>query len=370
MKTIAESLNGIIRKEDTLARLGGDEFTIIMEELTRPQDALLLAEKILNVMKEPVRIDGLTLYISCSIGISLYNETVKDARDFLKYADTAMYRAKEQGRDNFQFYSSEMTELAYKHMTMKTSLRQAINNEEFVIYYQPQIDGLSNKLVGVEALIRWEHPTMGLLPPKDFIPLAEETGMIVEIDQWVIKTAMNQVALWYKAGLIPGVLALNISIPRLESNDFLQELKEQMSKHSFKPEWLELEVTEGQMIKEPERVIKKLDQVSDLGINISIDDFGTGYSSLSLLKRLPIHRLKIDRSFVKDVPRDAESVAIIKAIIALAKSLNLDLIAEGAETSVQKDFLIDNGCTTIQGFYYTPPVPTEEMQILLLREVW
>ncbi|MEA3434067.1 MAG: EAL domain-containing protein [Campylobacterota bacterium] len=370
LKTVAESLNGIIRKEDTLARLGGDEFTIIMEELTRPQDALLMAEKILKVMKKPVRIDGLTLYISCSIGISLYNKTVKDANDFLKYADTAMYRAKEKGRDNFQFYSSEMTELAYKHMTMKTSLRQAINNEEFVIYYQPQIDGLSNKLVGVEALIRWEHPTMGLLPPKDFIPLAEETGMIVEIDQWVIKTAMNQVSLWYQEGLIPGVLALNISIPRLESNDFLQGLKEQMNKHSFKSEWLELEVTEGQMIKEPERVIKKLDQVSDLGINISIDDFGTGYSSLSLLKRLPIHRLKIDRSFVKDVPRDTESVAIIKAIIALAKSLNLDLIAEGAETSVQKDFLIDNGCTTIQGFYYTPPVPTEEMHILLLQERW
>ena len=370
LKTVANNLNGIIRKEDTLARLGGDEFTIIMEELKRPEDALLLAEKILKVMKEPISINDYTLYISCSIGISLYDKTVKDAHDFLKYADTAMYIAKEKGRNNFQFYSSEMTELAYKHMTMKTSLRQAINNKEFVIHYQPQIDGLSNKLVGVEALIRWEHPTMGLLLPKDFIPLAEETGMIVEIDQWVIKTAMNQVSLWYKEGLMPGVLALNISIPRLESNDFLQGLKEHIKKYSFNPEWLELEVTEGQMIKEPERVIKKLDQVSDLGISISIDDFGTGYSSLSLLKRLPIHRLKIDRSFIKDIPKDAESVAIIKAIIALAKSLNLNLVAEGVETLMQKDFLTDNGCIIIQGYYYTHPVAAEEMKILLSREVW
>ncbi len=370
LKIIAKSLHGIIRKEDTLARLGGDEFTIIMEELTQPEDALLLAEKILKVMKKPIRVDGLTLYISCSIGISLYDKTVKDAQEFLKYADTAMYIAKEKGRNNFQFYSSKMTELAYEHMTMKTNLRQAINNEEFVIHYQPQIDGQNNTLLGVEALVRWKHPTMGLLLPEDFIPLAEETGMIVEIDQWVIKTAMNQVSVWYRDGLIPGVLALNISIPHLESDHFLQELQEDIQKYSFKPEWLELEVTEGQMIKEPEKVIKKLDQISDLDINISIDDFGTGYSSLSLLKRLPIHRLKIDRSFVKDIPHNAESVAIIKAIIALAKSLNLDLVAEGVETMVQKDFLIDNGCIIIQGYYYTRPVAAEEMQILLSREMW
>jgi len=370
LKTVAKSLDSILRQEDTLARLGGDEFTIIMEGLTRPEDALLLAEKILEVLKEPIKIDGHTLYISCSIGISVYNKTIKDAHNFLKYADTAMYAAKEKGCNNFQFYSSKMTELAYKHMTMKTNLRQAINNEEFVIHYQPQIDGHSNKLVGLEALVRWKHPTMGLLLPVDFIPLAEKTGMIIEIDQWVIKTAMHQVSLWYKEGLMPGVLALNISIPQLENNNFLQRLKEYIKRYSFKPEWLELEVTEGQMIKEPERVIEKLDQISDFGINISIDDFGTGYSSLSLLKRLPIHRLKIDRSFVKDVPQDAESVSIIKAIIALARSLNLDLVAEGVETSVQRDFLIDNGCVTIQGHYYTHPVPTEEMQILLSREIW
>lgn len=370
LKIVAKRLDSIIRQEDTLARLGGDEFTIIMEELTRPEDALLLAEKILEVLQEPIKIDSHTLYISCSIGISVYDKTIKDAHNFLKYADTAMYAAKEKGCNNFQFYSSKMTELAYKHMTMKTNLRQAINNEEFVIHYQPQIDGHSNKLVGLEALVRWKHPTMGLLLPKDFIPLAEETGMIIEIDQWVIKTAMNQVSLWYKEGLIPGVLALNISIPQLESNNFLQGLKEHIKKYSFKPEWLELEVTEGQMIKEPEEIIEKLDKISDLGINISIDDFGTGYSSLSLLKRLPIHRLKIDRSFVNDVPKDAESAAIIKAIIALAKSLNLDLVAEGVETLVQRDFLIDNGCVTIQGYYYTPPVPAEEMQILLSREIW
>jgi len=370
LKMAAKIFNGIIRKEDTLARLGGDEFTIIMEDLTRPEDALLLAEKILKVLKEPIEIEGHTLYISCSIGISVYDETIKDAHQFLKYADTAMYIAKEKGRNNFQFYSSKMTELAYEHMQMKTNLRQAINSEQFVLHYQPQIDGHSNKLLGLEALIRWEHPDKGLLLPVDFIPLAEETGMIIEIDQWMMKTAMNQISLWYKEGIVPGVLALNISIPLLESDIFLEALKEQMKRYSFKPEWLELEITEGQMIKEPKSIIKKLRQINDLGIRISIDDFGTGYSSLSLLKRLPIHRLKIDQSFIKDIPQDTESVAIIKAIIALANNLNLELVAEGVETLVQKDFLIKNGCNTIQGYYYTHPVTSKEMKVLLLRKVW
>ena len=370
LKIVAKRLEGIIRKEDTLARLSGDEFTVIMEELTQPEDASLLAEKILKVLEEPMHIDDYILYVSGSIGISLYPQDATDAQSLLKYADTAMYKAKEEGRNNFQFYSSEMTELALEHMVMKTSLRQAIDNEEFTIHYQPQISTSTNTLVGLEALVRWEHPIMGTLTPNTFIPLAEETGMIVEIDQWVMKTAMQQIAKWYGAGLKPGVLALNVSTNQLESTDFFPKIEENMKRYGFKSKWLELEITEGQMLKKPEEVIDKLEKINDLGIGISIDDFGTGYSSLSLLKRLPINRLKIDQSFIRDIPDDEEDVAIVRAILALAGSLKLDLIAEGVETLAQRDFLIDNGCINIQGNYYSPPVPTEEMKKILLKDNW
>ena len=370
LKLVSKRLEGIIRKEDTLARLSGDEFTIIMEELTQPEDASLLAEKILKVLAESMQIDDHILYVSGSIGISIYPQDTTDAQELLKYADTAMYKAKEEGRNTFQFYSSEMTEFALERMVMKTSLRQAIDNEELIIHYQPQINTSTNTLVGLEALVRWQHPTMGILSPGIFIPLAEETGMIVEIDQWVMKTAMNQVSKWYGAGLKPGVLALNLSIKQLERVDFLQMVEACIKTYGFKPEWLELEITEGQMLKKTEEVIEKLDQINSLGISISIDDFGTGYSSLALLKRLPIHRLKIDRSFIRDIPEDEEDVAIVKAIIALAGSLKLDLIAEGVETSEQIDFLIDNGCINIQGHYYSHSMSAEEMTEILLKKRW
>jgi diguanylate cyclase (GGDEF)-like protein/PAS domain S-box-containing protein len=367
LKIIAKRLAGIIRKEDTLARLSGDEFTIIMEELTHPEDASLLAEKILKIVAESIQMDDHNLYVTGSIGISLYPQDATDTEELLKYADTAMYKAKEEGRNNYQFYSSEMTKLALEHMLMKTSLRHAIDNEEFVIYYQPQMDACTNTLVGLEALVRWQHPSMGFLPPDRFIPLAEETGMIIEIDRWVMRTAMKQVSAWYKEGLNPGILALNLSIKQLEGNDFLQEIESSITAYDFKPEWLELEITEGQMLKKTEEVIVKLDQINSLGIGISIDDFGTGYSSLSLLKRLPINRLKIDRSFIKDIPGDEEDMAIVKAIIALAGSLKLDLIAEGVETLEQREFLIDHGCINIQGHYYSLPLPVEEMEAMLLK---
>jgi len=370
LKLVSKRLEGIIRKEDTLARLSGDEFTVIMEELTQPEDASLLAEKILKVLAESMQIDDHILYVSGSIGISIYPQDTTDAQELLKYADTAMYKAKEEGRNTFQFYSSEMTEFALERMVMKTSLRQAIENEELIIHYQPQINTSTNTLVGLEALVRWQHPTMGILSPDTFITLAEETGMIVEIDQWVMKTAMNQVSKWYGAGLKPGVLALNLSIKQLERVDFLQIVEACIKTHGFKPGWLELEITERQMLKKTEEAIEKLDQINDLCISISIDDFGTGYSSLALLKRLPIHRLKIDRSFIRDIPEDEEDVAIVKAIIALAGSLKLDLIAEGVETSEQRDFLIDNGCINIQGHYYSHPMPAEEMTEMLLKKRW
>ena len=361
LKEVTQRLESKIRTEDTLARLGGDEFTIIMEGLTKVQDAVLLAEKILNIMAQAIQIDGHSLYVSCSIGISLYPQDDTSLSNLLKYADTAMYKAKDDGRNNYQFYSAEMTELAFERVVMEASLRQALEKNEFVVYYQPQIDASSGKLIGVEALIRWQHPTMGMVPPYKFITLAEETGLIVEIDRWVMRTAMQQVSQWYKRGYNPGVLALNLAMKQIHSDDFLDVLKYNMTVNDFKAEWLELEVTEGQVMKRPEEAITKLKHINNLGIAIAIDDFGTGYSSLSYLKRLPINKLKIDQSFVQDIPGDEEDVAIVKAIIALAQSLNLDLLAEGVETNEQKEFLINNGCKNVQGYYFSRPIPAEEI---------
>ena len=367
LKVISKRLRNIIREEDTLARLSGDEFTLIMEELQHPEDASLLADKILKTLGESVMIDEHKLYVSGSIGISFYPQDAADAQSLLKYADTAMYKAKEEGRNNYQYYSPKMTEFALKRMLMQTNLRQAIDKEEFVIHYQSQINASTNALVGVEALVRWEHPTMGFLMPDEFIPLAEETGMIVEIDQWVMRTAMEQVSQWYKEGLNPGVLGLNLSVKQLDQTDFIQKVETCMQRNDFNPKWLGLEITERQMMKKSEEVINKLNQINHLGISISIDDFGTGYSSLSLLKRLPINKLKIDRSFIKDIPDDEDDVAIVKAIIALAGSLKLDIIAEGVETSEQRDLLIDHGCVNIQGHFYSPPITKEEMYTMLLN---
>jgi len=366
LKIISKRLEDIVRKEDTVARLSGDEFTIIIEELKHPEDASKLAEKILETLQEPIHINMHKLYVSGSVGISMYPEDAEDAQDLLKYADTAMYKAKEEGRDNYQFYSPDMTEFAMKRIVMKTCLRQAIDEEEFFIHYQPQINSCSGKLVGLEVLVRWQHPSKGPLTPDNFIPLAEDTGMIVEIDRWVMRTAMQQVSTWYKEGLQPGVLGLNLSVKQLESSDFIEVLKESLERYDFKAEWLELEITEGQMMTKPDEVISKLHEINTLGIGISIDDFGTGYSSLSLLKRLPINRLKIDQSFIHDIPNDEEDVAIVQAIIALANSLNLELVAEGVETMEQKEFLVQNGCINMQGYYFSQPVPAEEIKNILL----
>ncbi len=368
LKVVTGRLKAAIRKEDTLARLGGDEFTIIMEELSNAQDSSVLAQKILEVLQQPIEIDGHKLYVSSSIGISLYPQDDTDAGNLLKYADAAMYRAKEEGRNNFQFYSSEMTELALERLVMTTSMRQALESKEFVIHYQPQIDAENNVLIGLEALVRWQHPLKGLLAPIHFLPLAEETGMIIELDYWVMRTAIKQVASWYKEGLNPGVLSLNLSMKQLEHCDFIKRVQETIESYAFRPEWLKLEVTEGQVMQKPEEAIAKLSEINALGIGISVDDFGTGYSSLSALKRLPINTLKIDRSFIIDVPKDEEDAAIVRAIIALAKSLDLDLIAEGVETNAQKEFLLANDCKKIQGYYFSRPISAENVHTMLIEE--
>lgn len=365
LKEVTYRLSKTIRKEDTLARLGGDEFTVILEDLSQGQDASTVATKILESLAKSMNIDNNVLYVSSSIGISIYPDDGVSAQNLLKYADSAMYKAKDEGRNNFQYYNSTMTELAFERVEMETSLRSALKNKEFVVYYQPQVNGITNKLIGMEALVRWQHPTMGLVSPSKFIPLAESTGLIVELDRYAMRTAMTQIVQWYKEGLNPGVLAMNLAVKQLQQKDFIPMLKELMQETNCKAEWIELEVTEGQIMTHPEDAVVKLKEISDLGIELSVDDFGTGYSSLAYLKRLPIDKLKIDQAFVRDLPDDEEDAGITKAVIALAKSLNLKVIAEGVETKEQRDFLVENGCNKIQGYFYSKPIPADKFEDIL-----
>ncbi len=358
-------LRGAIREEDTLARLGGDEFTIILKHIKSIQDISNIAGKIVKTMQQVIHVEDHNLFISSSIGISLYPQDSVESHDLLKFADTAMYKAKDEGRNNFQFYSSDMTAIAFEKVVMDSSLRIAVKEEQFVVYFQPQYNAKENRLIGMEALVRWQHPQIGLVSPAKFIPLAEESGLIVEIDLIVMKKAMKQFTQWYKDGLNPGTLSLNLAMKHLSEKKFLTTLLDTMNSLGFKPSWLELEVTEGQIMNNPDASIAKLNQLSDLGISLSIDDFGTGYSSLAYLKKLPLNKLKIDQSFIRDIDVDEDDAAITRAIIALATSLNMDLIAEGVETIDQRDFLLENGCINIQGYLYAKPMPAEEITKLL-----
>lgn len=363
--TVTSRLIETIREEDTVARLGGDEFTVILEDLNQVQDASLIANKILKNLSQPININNHVLYVSSSIGISIYPEDGESAQNLLKYADSAMYKAKDEGRNNYQYYNSTMTELTLERLIMEASLRDALKNEELLIYYQPQVNGVTNTLIGMEALIRWKHPTMGIISPEKFIPLAESTGLIIDIDRYVMKTAMTQISKWYKDGFNPGILAMNLAVRQLQKEDFMDVLQNLIQETDCKTKWLALELTEGQIMTNPDKAIKTLTKISDLGIELAVDDFGTGYSSLAYLKRLPINKLKIDQAFVKDLPKDEEDAGIIKAIIALAKSLNLKIIADGVETKEQVDFMLEHGCENIQGYYYSKPVPSHEMLEIL-----
>ena len=362
---VASRLKNILGEDDILARLGGDEFTIILKDIDNLKVPSLLSTKIVEIMREPIVLNEQSLFISVSIGISIFPDDSKDKNDLLKFADSAMYKAKDEGRDNFQFYSSEMTSLAFKRITIENNLRIAIKEEQFLVYFQPQIDASKKKIMGMEALIRWKHPELGFIFPDQFIPIAEESGLIIEIDRIVMKSAMKQFKKWYDDGLNPGVLALNLAMKQLYKDDFIDILVETMNSLDFSPKWLELEVTEGQIMNNPNEAILKLNELKSLGIEIAIDDFGTGYSSLSYLKKLPVDKLKIDKSFIQDIPDNEDDIAITKAIIALGKSLNLNLIAEGVETGYQRDFLLTNGCDNIQGYFYSRPIPANEMDIFL-----
>lgn len=362
---VARLIETQFRNVDTIARLGGDEFCLIIDSLEDIQKVSVVAEKLVEMLQHPICIDKHELYVTCSIGISIFPSDGDTPETLLRNADAAMYKAKNEGRNSYRFYTEDMTVRAYERVALEANLRRALEHQEFHVYYQPQVDGITGKLIGMEALIRWEHPELGMIPPVKFLPLAVETGLIIPIDRFVMRSAMTQLKAWVDAGLNPGILALNLTIKQLRQEDFIPMLRAMLHETGCVSEWIELEVTEGEIMENPEQAIKILQQISEMGITLAIDDFGTGYSSLAYLKRLPVDKLKIDRSFISNLPDDEEDIAIVQAIIALSKSLRLNLIAEGVETLEQKEFLTENGCPHIQGYLYGKPMKTEEMTVLL-----
>lgn len=359
---VAKRLKSKIRQTDTLARLGGDEFAIVLDQITNNDTVIDVTQNLLKVMHAPIKIQGKSFYVTFSVGIAIYPDDGSSTEELLKNADAAMYHAKGDGRDTYQFYTETMTEKAFERIAMETSFRKALSKEEFVVYYQPQVDTQSGQTIGMEGLVRWQHPDMGLISPAKFLNFAYETGLIIPLDEWVMKTAMRQFALWYQAGLNPGILALNLSMVQLKDENFVSTLQALMTETGCRPEWLELEITEGQIMQDSSLAIQILNQIKVLGISLAIDDFGTGYSSLSQLKRLPINKLKIDQSFIRDLPDDEDDIMISKSIIALAKNMGLMVIAEGVETEAQKDFLLSNDCRYVQGYLYSKPVPAIDIE--------
>ena len=353
---VARRLNNKIRQTDTLARLGGDEFCIILNQIPNNDMVIEITQSLIKTMNSAIEVFDQSFYITTSVGIAIYPDDGNTPDELLKNSDAAMYQAKDDGRNTYHFYTLSMTKKAFERIAMESSFRNALIKEEFKVHYQPQIDAESGQLIGTEALVRWMHPDMGLISPAKFLNFAHETGLIILMDQWVMKTAMTQYTRWYNDGLNPGVLALNLSMRQLQKEDFIDTIKALLEATGCQPQWLEFEVTESQIMNDFAAAIQVLNKLKDLGISLAIDDFGIGYSSLSQLKRLPINKLKIDRSFIRDLPHDEEDVVITKSIISLSRSMGLTVIAEGVETKQQKDFLLQNGCHYMQGHYYKKPV--------------
>jgi diguanylate cyclase (GGDEF)-like protein len=353
---VTSNLENIIRKEDTLSRQGGDEFIIVMESLENAEDTSLLANKILHTFKNTIHIDTHDIYIGCSIGISIFPDNGDNKDDLLKFADVAMYKAKAEGRNNFQFYSSVMTDLVIRRVEMEKNLHEAILNKEFSVYYQPQICLHEGRLNGFEALVRWNHPTLGVVSPGDFLPIAEDTGLLVAIDWIVIEKAMKTISLWHHNKMFIGKMAINLTLKQLHQKEFMSRIKHLLDKYKCQSSWIEFEVTENDIMTHPVESIKLLHEIKNIGFSIALDDFGTGYSSLSHLNQMPIDKLKIDQSFVQNLPNNKQDMTMVIGIIALAKSLGIRILAEGVETEDQQKFLIENGCMGLQGYLFSKPI--------------
>jgi len=364
---IGGRLNSMIRTSDTLARLGGDEFVVLLEELYEVKKAAVVAQKILAEIAAPLSAGGQTLVLTASLGISLYPSDGGTLEDLLKNAEKAMYQAKEEGRNTYRFYTAEMNARSRELLLLEGGLRQALEQKEFLLYYQPQFDLQSGELVGSEALLRWQHPQLGMISPLDFIPMAEETGLIVPIGNWVLNSACLQNQLWQERTGLPLQIAVNMSARQFRHADLLQEVAAALQTSGLSPDLLELEITESILMADVEQAIEVMLQLTGQGIHFAIDDFGTGYSSLNYLRRFPIANLKIDRSFVQDVTTNPDAAAIAQSIVMLAHNLNLQVVAEGVETDEQADFLRAAGCNLVQGFLFGRPVPAAEFERLYFK---
>jgi diguanylate cyclase (GGDEF)-like protein/PAS domain S-box-containing protein len=365
LQEVASRVQSCLRDSDTVARLGGDEFTILLPSLIHSDDAAPVAQKILDSIRAPFHIEERELFTSTSIGISLYPEDAADAETLIKNADTAMYQAKEQGRDNYQLFNAYVNARALQRIALEHGLRRALTNDEFDVFFQPIVDLRTGVVTGMEALLRWNHPELGSVPPSTFIPLAESTGIMMPIGAWALRQACLRATEWRDAGFLNLSLAVNLSVTQLQSVDLVQRVRDALDESGLPPNQLELEITESSAMQSPEISIRVLSELKKLGIRISLDDFGTGHSSLAYLKRLPIDTLKIDQSFVRDIDADPNSAAIVTAIIAMAHSLRLKVIAEGVEQEEQAMFLRRYGCDMMQGFLFTKPIPAQEFGTLL-----
>lgn len=369
LQMAAKRLLVSVREQDTVARLGGDEMAIVLENIDKAGHAATVAQDILDNLSKPFELEGQEVIVSGSIGISMYPQDGQDVTSLLKNADAAMYMAKSEGRKGYQFYSKALTEKALESLALETRLHRALECDEFVLYYQPQVSLQSGSVVGMEALVRWQHPEMGLIPPDRFIPLAEENGLIEPIGLWVLRTACAQCKAWQQEGLTPLRVAVNLSGRQFRRTGLVQEIRDVLEDTGLDASCLEVELTESATMGQAERTVTTLGALRKLGVTIAIDDFGTGYSSLSYLKRFPVDRLKIDRSFVRDIPENKNDVELAKTIIALGRSLNLSVVAEGVETEEQRRFLTSLGCDEMQGFLYSPPKPANELAGFLRRDL-
>jgi diguanylate cyclase (GGDEF)-like protein/PAS domain S-box-containing protein len=361
LRTMADRLESCVRDCDTVARLGGDEFVVLITGQTGTDLVRHTVERMLAVVSQPWITEHGEFTVSCSIGVALYPSDGADAQTLLKHADSAMYRAKESGRNNFQFFTRELNALMIERVAMESSLRRALERDQFMLEYQPRVDLCSGRIIGAEALIRWQLPEQGIIQPGRFIPLAEETGLIVPIGKWVLKAACAQNKAWQDAGLEPIVVSVNVSARQFRQDNLLRTISEVLEETRLDAQYLEIELTESMVMHDAAQLVAMLGELKRLGVQISVDDFGTGYSSLSYLKRFPVDRLKVDRSFVEHLATDADDAAIVRAIITLGHNLGLKVVAEGVELPEQLDFLKLNHCDEAQGFIYCRPVASAEL---------
>jgi len=365
LRAVAARLESSLRAMDTVARMGGDEFVLVLSDQKSEQSVSGELQRIVELFSQPFAVDGRDVFITASVGVALYPQDARDPESLMKSAELAMYRAKESGRNTYQLYTVEMQTRVTERLALESRLRRALERGEFSLHYQPQVDLRSNRIFGCEALIRWNQAELGMITPAKFVPLAEETGLIVPIGEWVLRTACRQCKIWQDAGLPAVTVAVNISARQFREKNLLQLVAAILAETGLAPSLLELEVTESVIMHDAQHVIADLQAFRDMGVSLSVDDFGTGYSSLSYLKRFPVDRLKIDQSFVRDLSTDADDAAIAQAIITLGHTMNLRVIAEGVETPEQLAFLRRNQCDEMQGYLLGKPMPADEFGKLL-----